>query len=122
MRIRPMAAPVIVTLTMGAILLPAPAFAGSDSPLSSTTGATAKFRHTNNDIRVCDTSSDGYSVFAHYKINEGSQNNTSQHNGGNNTCGNKGISVSEGASVAIRAVRQVEGGFDNTGDWKYGTA
>lgn len=101
----------------------APANAGADSPVSSTGGATAKFFNVGDEVRVCDTQADGESVYAQYRINGGNTSDTSQHNGGNNTCDRRSTgNPAEGSEVQVRAARQAELAPDNYGDWKTGIA
>lgn len=114
-----------VAMAAGSIVLATggTATAGADSQLSTTDGATARFLHYGDDIRVCDTQADGESVYAQYYINGGSTQSTSQHNGGVNSCAKKGIGdIREGAEVTIRAARQAELAPDNYGAWKTGIA
>jgi hypothetical protein len=115
-------------MTLGAataamVMVAGPAVAGSNSNLSTTAGASARFLHVGDLIKVCDTESDGESVYAEYQINGGSTRTTSQHNGGNNTCGEKSTgNPSEGSEVRQRASRQAEFAPDNHGEWKTGIA
>lgn len=123
MRVRGGFSAALVAAAAATLLTGPAANAGVNSSVSSTNGATAQFLHNGDQIKVCDTQADGESVYAQYKINGGSSKNTSQWNGGSNTCGNKGIgNPAEGSEVGIRAARQAELAPDNYGAWKYGTA
>jgi hypothetical protein len=96
------------------------ALAGTNSATSTTTGASAKFIASGDSITVCDTSSDGHSVYAQYRINGGATHSTSVVSSGSGTCVSKSTgNPAEGSTVSVRAVRS---GAGNTGAWVTGVA
>ncbi|WP_405064359.1 hypothetical protein OG474_22640 [Kribbella sp. NBC_01505] len=114
---------IATVVTAAGALAPAAAMAGTDSGVSSTTGATAKFVSYGDKIMLCDQLGDTFSVYAQYYVNGGAIHTTSQHNGGNGTCDTRTTGdPAEGAQVTVRAGRQVDGGADNYGPWKSGRA
>jgi hypothetical protein len=116
----------LATLTVGAVV---PAFAGSDSPLSSAkkpgtseVHAQTKYWWLNDEIGRCDTWPDGYSVYANFSYN-GVNSSTPQWNGGNGTCNRWDMgTIGGGTTVSQRAAVQVEGGTNWYGSWVSGTA
>ncbi len=110
-------------VTAAGALAPSAAMAGTDSGVSATTGATAKFISYGDKIMICDQLRDGFSVFANYYVNGGTVHKTEQHNGGVDTCDTRTTGdPDEGSQVTVRAGRDVESGTDNYGPWRSGRA
>lgn len=97
------------------------AFAGTNSPTSSTTGVTARFINVGDSITVCDTGNDGWSVYAQYRINGGSVHSTSSFTGPGTCRSYSTGNPAEGSTVQVRAVRSI-GGPNNYGAWVTGVA
>ena len=116
-------------LTVLAMGIAAPAFAGSDSgvssaykPNTSEVHSQTKYWWTNDEIGRCDTWPDGYSVYANFSY-AGVSGSTPQWNGGFDTCGRWDMgTIAGGTTVSQRAAVQVEGGTNWYGSWSAGVA
>lgn len=124
-----MAALVVTPLAALSLGVTVPAFAGSNSGLSSAykpgtsnIHAQTKYWWTDDEIGRCDTNADGYSVYANFSYASVS-GSTPQWNGGNGTCSRWDMgSIAGGTTVSQRAAVQVEGGTNWYGSWSAGVA
>lgn len=128
-RVTRAAALAVAPMTLLAMTAVAPAFAGSDSlvstaykPNTSEAHSQTKYWWTNDEIGRCDTWPDGYSVYANFKYGSVS-GSTPQWNGGNGTCSRWDMgTISGGTTVSQRAAVDVEGGTNWYGSWQAGVA
>jgi hypothetical protein len=111
------------------ITVATPAFAGTDSPLSSakkpgTTEVHAQTKdwYLNDEIGRCDTDADTYTVYANFSYN-GISGSTPQWEGGNGTCKRWDMgTIGAGVTVSQRAAVQVDGGSNWYGSWVSGVS
>ena len=100
------------------------AYAGTDA-VSSRPGVTVNFISYGDKFKVCDTSLDGYNVYADYtyvRIDGSYQTGTHYLSTGNNTCKTYDHDFGEGRIVNFRACVDRAILPDDCDDWRVGIA
>lgn len=86
---------VLLFLFIGA----SPAFAGTNGPIVSTDGSTAKWYHDGDYFHICDTDSDGDSVYVSFYYSGSGGDIRLNWTGGAGTCVNRSYNIGEGKDV-----------------------
>lgn len=89
-----------------------PAFAGTNGPLSSTPGSSARFFHDGDYFRICDTRADGDPVYVEFYYSGSGGEIRLNWTGGNGTCTNRTYNIAEGKTVHYRSC--VDDSFNDT--------
>lgn len=79
------------------------AFAGSDGPLATTGGSTAKWRHADDTFRICDTNADGHSVYVKFYYSGSGGELQLNWTGGADTCTVRAYNIGEGKTVTYKS-------------------
>lgn len=97
------------------------AFAGSNGPLASTNGSTARFFHDGDYFKMCDTASDGHSVYVKFKYSGSGGELKLSWTGGADSCVNRTYNIGEGKTVQYKSC-VADTAWDTCSGWKEGVA
>jgi hypothetical protein len=75
------------------------ASAGTNGPIASTGGSTAQFLHSGDIFRICDTNSDGNSVYVKFHYSGSGGDVRLNWTGGSGTCTDRPYNIGEGKTV-----------------------
>ncbi|HEY0167274.1 MAG TPA: hypothetical protein VGB75_09540 [Jatrophihabitans sp.] len=97
----------LVTVVIAALLFlslgASPAFAGTNGPIVSTDGSTAKFFADGDYFHICDTDSDGDSVYVSFYYSGSGGDIRLNWTGGAGTCVNRTYNIGEGKAVYYKS-------------------
>lgn len=79
------------------------AFAGTNGPLVTTDGSSAKFFHDGDYFHICDTDADGDSVYVSFHYSGSGGELRLNWTGGAGTCVNRTYNIGEGKDVYYKS-------------------
>lgn len=94
---------VVTTVLMFTFLGSGTAFAGSNGPIVSTDGSTAKFFADGDYFHICDTDADGDSVYVSFHYSGSGGELRLNWTGGSGTCVNRTYNIGEGKTVYYKS-------------------
>jgi hypothetical protein len=80
-----------------------PALAGSNGPLVTTDGSSAQFFHNGDKFKICDTDSDGDSVYVKFQVGSSDSDVRLNYSGGAPGCVTRTYNISEGKKVYYKS-------------------
>jgi hypothetical protein len=96
-------------------------WAGSNGPIASTDGSTAQFFHDGDNFKICDTDSDGDSVYVSFNYSGSGGDIRLNWTGGSGTCTTRSYNIGEGKTVNYKSCQDDALG-DTCSAYKQGTA
>jgi hypothetical protein len=115
----------VITIATAAVafigLSTAPAAAGTNGPVASTDGSTAQFFHDGDKFKICDTDSDGDSVYVEFNYSGSGGDIRLNWTGGEGTCTTRTYNIGEGKTVNYKSC-QDDTAWDTCSGYKQGEA